>query len=189
MKTILCRLSFLMAFILSVTMGSAQSNFLYIQSENNQPYYVQMKGTVYSSNAKGYLLIPQMANGDYSLVLGFPVKEYKESTFSFSITGKPRGFSLKITQDGEWMLMDMVTLELLRGAAPEHPIAPVKGEQQIQKLSEKSTEGGLELVYRVKNGTKTENISIQIPATKMGATREAMVSPALKEVQKKTVKQ
>ncbi len=189
MKTILCRLSFLMAFILNMAMGAAQSNFLYIQSENNQPYFVQMKGTVYSSNAKGYLLIPQMANGDYSLVLGFPVKEYKESTFSFSIMGKPRGFSLKITQEGEWMLMDMVTLELLKGAAPDNPIALQKGELQIQKLSERNTEVGLEMVYRVRNGTKTENISIQIPTAKVGATREAIVSPVLKEAQKKTVKQ
>lgn len=178
-----------MVFVFTLGMSFAQTNFLYIQSENNQPYFVQMKGTVYSSNAKGYLLVPQMVNGDYNLVLGFPVTAYKELNFSFSMMAKPRGFSLKFTQEGEWMLMDMVTGELLKGVDPEQTITPVKVERQIQKLSEKSTDSGIEMVYKIKNGTKIEQVIIQIPTPKVGGTREAQISPAMKEMQKKTVKQ
>ncbi len=189
-RCFLCRLSFLIVFGCLGQLVAAQSNFLYIQSENNQPYYIQLKGNVYSSNAKGYLLIPQMRDGEYSMVLGFPVKEYKESTFNFTIVGKPKGYSLKFTQEGEWMMMDMVTLELLKGMPPENPItAPVK-ERQVQKISEKQTEGGLEQVYKVKNGAKAEEIIIVIPEAKVqGITREALVSPAMKAAQKKTTKQ
>ena len=72
MRSMLHRLSFLTGFFLMALLSNAQNNFLYIQSENDQPYHIQLKGNIHSSNAKGYLLIPNLPNGDYSMVLGYP---------------------------------------------------------------------------------------------------------------------
>lgn len=159
-------LSFLLASKLS-----AQSNFLYIQSENNSPYYIQLKGSNYGSNAKGYLLIPQLENGDYSIVVGFAGDQYPEYTYSFSIENKPKGYSLKLTQEGEWVLMDMVSLELIRGITSDYSPAKPAGKQ-IKKLSQKQTLTGIDQVYSVKNGTKTDTIVVFIPNPSSTAVRQ-----------------
>ena len=166
-------LSILTVFLLMAFLVNSQNNFLNIQSENNQPYYIQLKGNVHSSNAKGYLLIPNLSDGDYSMVLGFPAGAYKEYNYKFAVSGKPKGYSLKITQEGEWMLMDMVSLALIRGEAPEQPITAVPSEKQVEKLSERNTDAGLEQIFKVKNGTKFENLVILIPIPKPIVVREA----------------
>lgn len=173
MRSMLHRLSFLTGLLLMALLSNAQNNFLYIQSENNQPYHIQLKGNIHSSNAKGYLLIPNLPNGDYSMVLGFPSGAYREYNFKFSINNKPKGYALKITQEGEWMLMDMVSLALVRGEAPEQPISVQPGEKQIEKVSERVTEAGIEQVYKVRNGGKAENLVIFIPVPKLVTAREA----------------
>ena len=172
-RCIVHRLSILTGFLLMAFLVNAQNNFLYIQSENNQPYYIQLKGNVHSSNAKGYLLIPNLSDGDYSMVLGFPAGAYKEYNYKFAVSGKPKGYSLKITQEGEWMLMDKVSLALNRGDAPQQPITAVPSEKQVEKLSERNTDAGLEQIFKVKNGTKFENLVILIPIPKPIVVREA----------------
>lgn len=156
---------------------NAQSNFLYIQSENNTPYIISLKGNNYNSNAKGYLMIPQMQNGDYSIMIGISGDQKQEYTYSFTIADKPKGYSLKLSQEGEWILMDMVTLETIRGLTSDNMSNTISSEKQVQKLSEKATDKGIEIVYSVKNGTKTDKVDVIIP------------KPSSNKVRKKTTKQ
>ncbi|MGL6068489.1 MAG: hypothetical protein ACRC0I_07015, partial [Sediminibacterium sp.] len=65
----LYRLSFCGLLFFLVGGISAQTNFLYIQSENNQPYFIQWKGNTYGSSGKGYLFIPQLPNGKQDISL------------------------------------------------------------------------------------------------------------------------
>ncbi len=155
---------------------NAQSNFLYIQTENNAPYILNLKGNNYNSNAKGYLMIPQMQNGDYSLIISISGDQKLEYTYSITIADKPKGFSLKLSQEGEWILMDMVTLETIRGLTSDN-ISTISSEKQVQKLSEKATDKGVEIVYSVKNGTKTDKVEVVI------------LKPTITSVRKKTTKQ
>jgi hypothetical protein len=188
---IIVYLSILLVEVMGISATQAQSNFLYVQSENNQPYFIQMKGQVYASNAKGYLLVPQMSNGEHTILLGFPGNVYNEYNFSFTIADKPKGYSLKYTTEGEWLLMDMVTLELLRGVVPSSSGLFKKAEPQVKKLSEKITDAGIDQVFSVKNGSQTETVTLFIPALKQTSpdTREAKASPAYKAIHKKTTKQ
>lgn len=153
-----------------------QTNFLYIQSENNIPYLIQLKGNNYNSNTKGYLMIPQIQNGDYSIVVGLQGDQKQEYTYSFSIADKPKGYSLKLSQEGEWILMDMVTLETIRGLTSNN-MGANSTEKQVQKLSEKATDKGIEIVYTVKNGTKTDKVDVLIK------------NPTAITIRKKTTKQ
>lgn len=154
----------------------AQSNFLYIQTENNIPYTLNLKGNNYNSNAKGYLMIPQMQNGDYSIIISISGDQKLEYTYSITIADKPKGYSLKLSTEGEWILLDMVTLETIRGLTSDN-MSVVSTEKQIQKLSEKATDRGVEMVYSVKNGSKTDKVELVIP------------KPSIVSVRKKTVKQ
>jgi hypothetical protein len=157
------RLSISCMVLVLAIVANAQSNFLYIQSENSQPYYIQFKGNTYGSNGKGYLFIPQLPNGNHSIVISFPGNQYGEYIFSFTIANKPKGYALRITQDGEWMLMDMVTTELVRGIVSEMP-ASRSAPKQVQKLSERSNETGFDQKYVIRNGSKIDTIAVFIPA-------------------------
>jgi len=150
---------------------NAQSNFLYIQSENNAPYVLNLKGNNYNSNAKGYLLIPQIQNGDYSIVISVSVDQKQEYTYSFTIADKPKGYSLKLSQEGEWILMDMVTLETIRGLSLDNS-GTGSAEKQVQKLSERSTDKVIEIVYSVKNGRKTDKVDVTIPKSTTSSVRK-----------------
>ncbi len=163
------------AWLLTLSVN-AQSNFLYIQTENNTPYMLNLKGNNYNSNAKGYLMIPQMQNGDYSIVISVSGDQKQEYTYNITIADKPKGYSLKLSQEGEWILMDMVTLETIRGLTSDI-ISSVSTEKQIQKLSEKATDKGIEIVYSVKNGAKIDKVDIILP------------KPSTNKIRSKTTKQ
>ncbi|MBA4259618.1 MAG: hypothetical protein C0446_10670 [Chitinophaga sp.] len=172
-RCIVRRLSILTGFLLIAFFSDAQNNFLYIQSDNNQPYYIQVKDKIHSSNGKGYLLVPSLADGDYGIILGFPAGAYSEYLFKFSVSGKPKGFSLRINQEGEWMLMDMVSMALIRGESVPQSTAASPTDKQVQKISERTIDSGIEQVFKIKNGNRLENLVIVIPFPKSGSIREA----------------
>lgn len=167
-KTI-CRLTLTFILFSGIITGKAQSNFLYTQTENNQPYAVELKGNNYPSNAKGYLMIPQLQNGDYSINISFGGPQESTYTYSFTISDRPKGYSLKLSQEGEWILLDMVTLETIRGISSDFTtqktgaVTNKTANMQIQKISEKTSSKGIEQVYTVKNGLKTDKVDIFIP--------------------------
>jgi hypothetical protein len=181
-------------FVLALALvANAQSNFLYIQSENNQPYYIQFKGNTYGSNGKGYLFIPQLPNGNHSITISFPGDQYGEYTFSFTVADKPKGYALRITQDGEWMLMDMVTTELLRGLVAGAPLN-TNAPKQIQKLGERTNETGFDQKYAIRNGSKIDTVAIFIPTiaapitTSATSTRVAQKAGSKKPTQQSPAK-
>ena len=149
-QTTIYRLTLTFILFLSIISLKAQSNFLYIQTENNQPYAVELKGNNYPSNAKGYLMIPQLQNGDYSIVIAFVGASESTYTYSLTISDRPKGYSLKLSPEGEWILLDMVTLETIRGISSDFTtqrigaVANKTANMQIQKISEKTSSNGIE---------------------------------------------
>lgn len=96
------------------TVYGQSARYLFIQTENNQPFYLRLMGANLSSNATGYLLIPKLSDGEYELHIGFAQSE-KEQKFTIKIAGKDLGFSLKQELDNNWSLFDLVDFTLIKG--------------------------------------------------------------------------
>ena len=47
-----------------------QNHFVYIQTDNKQPFYIKMNSQLFSSSSTGYIVIPKLQNGSYSLNIG-----------------------------------------------------------------------------------------------------------------------
>ncbi|MBL0882963.1 MAG: hypothetical protein IBJ16_06410 [Chitinophagaceae bacterium] len=123
-------------------------HYLFIQTENNQPFYLRLMGANLSSNASGYLLIPKLTNGEYELNVGFAQSD-KEQKFVVKVEGKDLGFSLKQELDNTWSLFNLVDFTLLRGVLvniqpkeekkqseleiPAEPVKPILKEAAIVK--------------------------------------------------------
>lgn len=122
----------LMATLFLTTSKAQQTNFIHIQSENNQPFVVQLNGNNYSSSLTGYIVVPQVPPGEHTLVIAFPRNQFPEYSFQCTVANKPRGFSLKQAVDNSWSLFDMVNFNIIKGAlASKEPV-----QQQVTQPAE-----------------------------------------------------
>src|SRR5215217_3661055 len=79
-----------------------QNHFIYIQTENKQPFYLKLDQKIYSSTASGYLLVPKLKDGNYNLAIGFPRSEWTEQRMSCTIENNDLGFLLKNFDNKGW---------------------------------------------------------------------------------------
>lgn len=102
-----------LVLIFSKKVCAQQSRFVYIQTENKQPFYVKVNNKLYSSTSSGYTIIPKLQDGNYTFSIGFPKSEWKEQHISYSINNSDAGFLLKNFGDKGWGLFNLQTLDVL----------------------------------------------------------------------------
>ncbi|GAB2818303.1 DUF4476 domain-containing protein [Ferruginibacter profundus] len=106
--------SFLSAIILSsLSLLAQQNHFIYVQTENKQPFYVKLEKKILSSSASGYLIIPRLQDGNYAITIGFPKNEWPEQNVTCTINKKDAGYLLKNFGDKGWGLFNLQTLDVV----------------------------------------------------------------------------
>lgn len=155
------------AVLLVICMGcllqgfSQQSYFVLIQSEKSQPFYARMLDKNYSSSSIGHLIISNLKDSAYTVVIGFPQNSFPEQEFLIRVSKKDRGYQLKNLGDKGWALFDTRTLEL---------ISPVKAE--------KTTSGGTAVYIK-----KTDDFArLMAGVVNDTAVMYAVVEPKVEEV-------
>ena len=106
---------FLTTFIFTLSclfVNAQQDRFIYLQTENHQPFFVKLNNRILNSNPPGYLIIPKLDDGIYSLVIGFP-KAPDEQAFNCSIHEKDVGFIIKNAGEKEWQLLNVQTSAII----------------------------------------------------------------------------
>lgn len=103
---------FFLSFCLS-SLSAQEKHFVFIQSENHQPFYVFLNGELYSSTAKGYLIIPKLTDGNYNFSIGFAKNAFPEQSFQYKIGKKDLGFNLKNFGEKGWGLFDLQSLQVV----------------------------------------------------------------------------
>ncbi|MFT3980204.1 MAG: DUF4476 domain-containing protein [Ferruginibacter sp.] len=116
---------FIAALLFSAAAANAQHNhFVYLQSDNNQPFYVRVGDKLYSSSSSGYVIIPKLQQGSYSLNVGFPKNEWPQQSLPVEIGGKDLGFLLKNFDGKGWGLFNMQTMDItMAGSAAKPPVS------------------------------------------------------------------
>jgi hypothetical protein len=98
---------FLLVF-LSIKFASAQgSNFVYLQTEPQESFYVKINGELLSSSASGYLIISRLVDSIYSIAIGFPESKWKEQQYNLPVYKAGIGYILKFSQEKGWVLVDL----------------------------------------------------------------------------------
>ncbi|MCW3109449.1 MAG: hypothetical protein JWQ09_3955 [Segetibacter sp.] len=131
---------FLSIFFLSFCLNhlSAQEkHFVFIQSDNKQPFYVSVNGKLYSSTASGYVIIPKLADGNYNFTVGFAQNTYPEQTFTTVIQNKDLGFDLKNFGEKGWGLFNLQSLDVtMATTANTNVVAKALSESSNAKAPE-----------------------------------------------------
>lgn len=116
----------LLMFVSALSVKAQQIHFVYLQTENGQPFYVRLNNKVLSSSPAGYIILPELKDGDYHLIVGFPKNEFPEEDFQIAIQKKNEGFLLKNFGEKGWGLFNMQSLALLPGTAANTATASAK---------------------------------------------------------------
>src|SRR5687767_14589 len=110
MKSVVFCLMFLCA---SLASGAQQVHFVYLQSDNKQPFYVRYNDKIFSSSSTGYLVIPKLRSGEHKLSIGFPKNEWPLQTLTVQVADKDLGFALKNFENKGWGLFNLQTMEVI----------------------------------------------------------------------------
>jgi hypothetical protein len=102
-----------------------QAWFVFLASDNQQPFYVQMGEKIYSSTGTGHLLLHSLKDSTYRLVIGFPQHQYPEQEFVVDINKKDHGYQLKKEAARQWQLYNWQTQQV---------VAPVAGSKKENAL-------------------------------------------------------
>ncbi len=94
--------------------STAQINhFIYLQTENKQPFYVKFNKKIISSSASGYIIIPKLQPGSYDLIIGFPKNEWVEQHFTGSVKNEDVGYLVKNFGEKGWGLFNLQSLQVV----------------------------------------------------------------------------
>ncbi|MCW3091872.1 MAG: hypothetical protein JWP81_2941 [Ferruginibacter sp.] len=108
---------FLSFFLFSLCGLKAQQNhFIYVQTDNRQPFYVKLDSKLYSSSSAGYLVVPKLKAGAYNLAIGFPKSEWPEQNLVCTIDQNDIGYLLKNFDDKGWGLLNLQTSNVVMAA-------------------------------------------------------------------------
>ena len=102
----------------SVAARAQQNYFVYVQTDNKQPFYIKMKDKIMSSSAAGYLVIPKLTTGTYALSVGFPKDQLVQQSFNIAIGTSDVGYLLKNFGDKGWGLYNIQTMEISMNGSP-----------------------------------------------------------------------
>ncbi|HMP92883.1 MAG TPA: hypothetical protein PKD90_08440, partial [Phnomibacter sp.] len=101
------RLACLWAVLALALPAAAQRElFLYFQTEDLQPFYVQVAGKNYSSSQGGYLVIPKVASGHYDLRVGFAGNSAPQE-YQIALQDKDQGYLIKNFGEKGWALYNL----------------------------------------------------------------------------------
>ncbi len=135
-------LTFLIILAGLVSFGQYDSKyFVYLQTEPAQPFYIRINQQTISANTSGYLILPQLKDGNYKLVVGFPQNKYPELTFNFRIDSKDKGYLIKNFGDEGWGLFDLQSMAVekpIPAGATDQAVAqaPVQKQEPVKKEPE-----------------------------------------------------
>lgn len=107
-------LIFLLTVVIATGVQAQKEYFVYLQSEENKPFYVRMNEKTYSSSSSGYLILSKMRDSSHTFRVGWPSGGDDQVYFTVPVAGRDRGFLLKNFPGQGWGLFDLQNLELLK---------------------------------------------------------------------------
>ncbi len=100
-------------FLFTMQSLAQQNHFIYIQTENKQPFYVKMADHLLSSSSAGYLVIAKLQNGKYEMGIGFPKNEWPLQKITVTVKNNDAGYILKNFEPKGWGLFNMQTMDIV----------------------------------------------------------------------------
>lgn len=131
-RVFLVRLAIFLGMIIFAVRLSAQ-HFISIQSDNKQPFTIQVNGISFNSTKAGAVRISNLSGGSYNLVISLAGKKYPPQNFTCSIDKSDESYALKNDSKKGWILKNLKSTEVIASSTPQTPAdQPVaKNDEQL----------------------------------------------------------
>ena len=175
MSRLIIAFSLLLSFC---TVNAQQNHFIYIQTENKQPFSVKLDNQVFSSTATGYLIVPKLKNGVYNLQIGFVKSDIPDQTIVCTVENKDAGYLLKNFGAKGWGLFNLQTSVVTMSGEPvkQKVVEESAADDFSGKLSKVVNDPGIRQP-EPKKPVSNEN-AVAVKKTETIDHEQAVVSPA-----------
>lgn len=176
---LLCRLSGI----------AQQSHFIYIQSDDKQPFSAVLNKKSYQSSGTGYLIISKIPSGKQTLLLGFTGSKLPPFEFTMQVEADA-GYALKNYNEKGWGLYNLQTMAVVMGTAslqqlPQQQPQPAK-QAPATTAAPRAPAGNQfgDMLSQVVDDPELAKRNNPQPADKPATPKTATTKPAAKPAQK-----
>lgn len=122
---------FVFLFFASASLKAQKVYFIYLQTDNQQPFYARMGEKVYNSTTSGYLILSNLRDSNYSLNIGIQGSQVPDQPYFLTVNKKDQGFLIKNFGDKGWGLFNLTTMATIMPVPkPVNPVQAVKTEKR-----------------------------------------------------------
>ncbi len=124
MRKLLISRFVLVTFLLAAVGMQAQAqlnHFIYLQTDNQQPFYIKYNNRIISSSTTGYLILSKLKDGVVDFSVGFPKSDQQEQQFQCNIQQADKGFLIKNFNEKGWGLYDLQSSSVVYAAVKTDP--------------------------------------------------------------------
>lgn len=172
--------------LLGFSAAAQQNYFVYIQTENKQPFYVKTNDRMMSSSASGYVVIPKLTTGSYIITVGFPKDQWPQQSFPLTVGTTDAGYLLKDFGPKGWGLFNIQTMEVAMAGAS----APVKTGSSGDDLFTNTLSGAANTNLKTENNpvvkaepaVKTEPAAVKTEQPATNKTGTPVVNTGIEKV-------
>ena len=122
---------FVYLFFASASLKAQKVYFIYLQTDDRQPFYARMGEKIYNSTPSGYLILSNLRDSNYSLNIGIQGSQVPDQPYSLTVNKKDQGFVIKNFGDKGWGLFNLTTMATIMPVSkPVNPVQTVKTEKR-----------------------------------------------------------
>ena len=115
----------------SASLKAQKVYFIYLQTDNQQPFYARMGEKIYNSTSSGYLILSNLRDSNYSLNIGIQGSQVPDQPYSLAVNKKDQGFLIKNFGDKGWGLFNLITAATIMPASKSvNAVQAVKTEKR-----------------------------------------------------------
>src|SRR6187549_887741 len=101
---------FALLFFASASLNAQKVYFIYLQTDNQQPFFARMGDKIYNSTTSGYLILSNLHDSTYSVNIGIQGSEVTDQPYSINISKKDQGFLIKNFGEKGWGLFNLTSM-------------------------------------------------------------------------------
>jgi hypothetical protein len=122
---------FVFLLFASASLKAQKVYFIYLQTDNQQPFYVRMGEKAYNSTSSGYLILSNLRDSIYSLNIGIQGGQVMDQPYSITVNKKDQGFLIKNFGEKGWGLFNLISMTTIMPVSSSvNPVQTVKTEKR-----------------------------------------------------------
>jgi hypothetical protein len=178
MRRILLKRFYLIGFFMICLISqvcSQLNHFIYLQTDNQQPFYLKYNNRIISSTASGYLILSKLKEGAANFSIGFPKSDQTEQNFLVLIDKADKGFLIKNFSERGWGLFDLQSSAVLYALKTEQ-INQKNGNDTVAAIIPVTDDPFANMLSKVTQDSTVKNVSV------VKAKNEIKLAPVVNQV-------